>query len=275
MAITTLDQLLAALPGQLKQIFKASQTAEGAGTWHSLWKAAGQPPAGANPPLFTAGAGYVPTKDTVGAIAFANPSAGLLSYVARAVFAGSVVGTLVLYDRLWACSGLAANVVTAQNIATPGSLPAGRDPGNGADVEPWLEVYAAPGATAGNWDLTGTDAAGNANRTWRYAHPANAESVGQMMPLVPGGASPAATLGIRQASSFQLSASSGTAGDVGITLVRRLLEIPLNVAGVAAALDAFAAGMPQIPNDACLGLMLLCTGTSTGNVQGSLNVVQG
>lgn len=274
MAIDTRDKLLAALPGQWKNFIKVSATSEGAGTWHSLWKVAGRPAAGSNPPLFSAGSGYSPTRTTTGAVEITNATSGTL-HALKAALAGATLGTLIFYDRLWACSGLVTNILTAQNITTPGSLPSGRDPNNGADVEPWLEVYTAPGATGGNWDLTGTDAAGNTSRNWRYVHPANAETVGQMMPLLIGGTTPASQFGCRQATSFICSASSGTAGDVGITLLRRLFEVPFLVANVATLLDAVALGMPQIFDDACVAAMVLCTATNTGHISGSIHAGQG
>lgn len=104
--------------------------------------------------------------------------------------------------------GFDPTLTTDQTIVTPGALPTGRDPANGADVEPWLEVYTAPGATAATWKLTGFDANGNTGHNWTYAHPANAESVGQMMPLLPGGATPADTLGCRQANKCEIASNS-------------------------------------------------------------------
>ena len=97
-----------------------------------------------------------------------------------------VTGTLLVYDRLWACSGILTNTTSTQTITTPGTLTAGRDPLAGDDVEPWFEVYTAPGATGATWTLTGTDATGNSGRTWTDAHPANAETAGQFLPTVPG-----------------------------------------------------------------------------------------
>lgn len=275
MAIDSMDALVAALPGQWKNLFKASQTAEGAGTWRSLWRAAGQPPAGATPPAANAGSGYVPTDATLGAFGFNNPSGGDLSYLGRLFAACATVGSLIVYDRLWACSGLGTVSTSSQAITTPGSLPSGRDPNTGRDVEPWVEVYTAPGATGANWDITGTDGEGNTSRNWRYVHPANAESVGQMLPLLPGGTTPAAVLGCRQVTAFQCSASSGTAGDVGITLLRRVAEVPITLANVGQLFDAFALGKPQVFDDACLALMILCSTTNTGALQGSLNIAQG
>lgn len=270
--ITTPEGLIAALTGGESFNFqKLSATAEGAGTWHSLWKVAGFPPAGSNPPAYTAGSGYTPTRSTTGAIPFTNPTND--AYIGHVAITGTVIGTLVLYDRLWACSGFNTTTTPgAQTITTPGSLPSGRDPGNGLGVEPWLEVYTAPGATTATWTLTGVDGAGNTGVTWTYTHPANAESVGQMMPFVTGGT--ATRRNIRQATSLTCSASSGTAGDVGLTLLRRLATIPLTAANVATVLDAIALGLPYVPDDACIAAMVQCSTTSTGVILGNVVIAK-
>jgi hypothetical protein len=252
---------------------KASIAAEGAGTFHSLWKVAGFPPAGANPPLFSAGAGYVPTKGTLGAFPFVNAVDPIENALCKFAQSGVTAGTLFIYDRLWACSGFGTVATTAQNIVTPGTLPAGRDPNNGEDVEPWLEVYTAPGATTATWTVTGTDSAGNAGRSWGYTHPANAESVGQMVPLMPGGVGTAAARStMRVPASFQASVSSGTAGDVGLTLMRRLGMAAVTSANLGQVIDALATGLPEVYNDACLALMVQCSTTNTGFMLGEIVV---
>lgn len=272
MAITTLDGLLAGMKPPTG-FLKASQTAEGAGTWHSLWKAAGYPAAGSNPPAFSAGSGYVPGKATAGAMPFVDPTGGALSYLSRFGGAGATVGTLILADRLWACSGFGTVVTTLQSITTPGTIPS-RDANGaalGAGVELWLETYTAPGATTANWTVTYTDQDGNTGATGVYVHPANAESIGQMMsvPLAAG------DTGVRAVASLQCSASSGTAGDIGITLIRRIAEIPLTIANVAQVLDAIALGAPRLYDDSCLMLMVMCSATNTGLIQGSMVYSQG
>ncbi len=269
--ITTEDGLIAALvAGERFNFHKASQTAEGAGTWHSLWKAAGFPAAGASPPAFSAGSGYIPTRSTQGAFPFSNPTNN--AYLGKLAAQGATVGTLIIYDRLWACSGFSTASVAAQNVTTPGSLTAGRDPNTGDDVEPWLEVYTAPGATGATWTLTGVDSAGNTGVTWTYTHPANAESVGQMMPFVLGGT--AVNRGIQQVTSLTCSVSSGTAGDIGITLVRRLAEVPLTLANVGTVLDAIALGLPEVFDDACLAMMIMASTTNTGVLNGTLQLAK-
>ncbi len=257
-----------------RSFIKAAISSEGAGTFQSLWRDPGTPTAGALPPAFGAGAGYVPTKATVGAFPFTNAAVNgdlvLLKFSAQS----STAGTLFAADRLWACSGFSTAVTTAQAIVTPGVLPAARDPNGGLDVEPWLEVYTAPGATAATWTLTGTDALGNTNRTWIYAHPANAETVGQMMPMVPGGASPAAVMGCEVPVSLTCSVSSGTAGDVGLTLLRRLATSSLTAANIGDVQDVLRTGGAPVFNDACVFNFVLCTGTTTGTILGDLVIAE-
>jgi len=271
MAITDLNGLIAGMLAPYP-IFKPSATSEGTGTWHSLWKVAGAPEAGANPPLFSAGSGYVPNNTTLGCLPFTNPVGGN-THLAKSAIAGGTVGTLIVYDRLWACSGFGTVITTAQNVTTPGTTPS-RDRNGaalGAGVELWGEVYTAPGATAATWTVSYTDQDGNTGQSATYAHPANAESVGQMFRFNLA----AGDTGVRAVASFTASVSSGTAGDIGITLVRRIAEIPIMVANVAQLFDAVALGLPRIYDSSCLALMVQCSTTNTGPIQGSLALAQG
>jgi hypothetical protein len=261
-----MDKLVAALPGQHRHLFKASQTAEGAGTWHSLWKAAGSPGAGSTPP---AGNGQTPTRLTAGAITLVNPSGANKLYLARFSAAGATAGTVILYDRLWHNSGFSGNITTAQTIATPPTLT--RPDADGADVELWGEVYTAMGATASVFTATYTNQDGVAGRAATYSMPANALSVGQMFPFL----LQAGDTGVRTVSQVQLSAATGTAGDFGLVLLRRLAEVPITVVNVLADRDAFALGMPEVFPDACLALQVLCTGTVTGNIMAAVEFIEG
>ncbi len=243
---------------------KGSQTSEGIGTMHSLWKAGGFPAAGANPPAFNAGSGYVPTKDTQGAFPFSNPASGN-SYFGGMDVAGATNGQLIVYDRLWACSGLSTNTTSAQSITTPGDV--GRY-ATFEGIELWLEVYTAPGATGANWTIGYTNSANTSGRSAVYVHPANAESVGQMMPV----AFQAGDAGVRSVQSFTCSVASGTAGDVGITCLRRIATIPLRADGTDR--DAFQLRLERILDNACLAMLVFCTATNTGLLTGSFNITQ-
>src|SRR4030042_4137186 len=96
MALDTQNKIIAALAGgQKADVFKVSQTAEGAGTWLSLWKALSIPPAGVNPLSL---AGEIPTSALLGAHLFTNY---LNSHILQMMLSGSTAGKLIIYDRLW------------------------------------------------------------------------------------------------------------------------------------------------------------------------------
>ena len=97
MAITV-DNIAAGLytAGGPRQIQQVLPTMEGAAAYHSMWKIAGPPKAaaGANPPAYTVGSGYIPTRATSGAVGQANPTNSLFLAFLRA--RAAVVGTLIL-----------------------------------------------------------------------------------------------------------------------------------------------------------------------------------
>lgn len=250
---------------------KVLPTMEAAGQFHSMWKIAGSPNrdggvAGANPPAFTAGSGYVPTRATAGAIGQTNPTNN--KYLALLDCKAPIAGTLILFDRLWACSGILSNSITAQNITTPGTLTAGRDPLSGLDVEPWIEYYTTDGATGGVWTLTGTDSSGTASRTWTATKPASAQNAGTIIPLLNG----TAVGGCRVPFGMTLSISSGTAGDCGVSLLRRMGQVTVSAANVEVAKDALMLGLPEIPDDACLFFVWQCTTTTTMQICGNVGL---
>lgn len=250
---------------------KVLPTMEAAGQFHSTWKIAGSPNrdggvAGANPPAFTAGSGYIPTRATAGAIGQANPTNN--RYVGLLDCKAPVAGTLILFDRLWACSAILSNVITTQTITTPGTLTAGRDPLSGLDVEPWIEYYTTDGATGGVWTLTGTDSSGTTSRTWTATKPASAQLAGTIIPMLNG----TAVGGVRVPTSMALSVSSGTAGDCGVTLVRRLAQVTVSAANVESAKDAIMLGLPEVPDDACLFFVWHNSATTGMQVQGNVGL---
>lgn len=77
MAITG-DAIAAALAARPELDFmKLTQTTEGAGTFHSMWKANGYPLPGATPPAFGAGSGYTNDDTRTGSWTYTNPGAGV------------------------------------------------------------------------------------------------------------------------------------------------------------------------------------------------------
>ena len=265
MAITTMDQLIAGLElGSRINILKASMTAEGAGTFQSLLKATGNPPGAiANPPTLT---GECPTKATTYSLNFSDVTIGNKKYIGRVNMQGSTAGSLIIYDRLWHNSGLVGNVTTDQVV---NSIPLTRYT-DGRNIEIFGEIYTAIGATAATLTVNYTDM-NNAAVVGTYTHPANAESVGQMFLINP----PAGAKGCKSIQSAKFSVTTGTAGNWGLVMVRRLCEVPLSLINVATVMDAFDTGMPEIQNDACICLMQMCTTTNTGNILGAIDILEG
>lgn len=265
MAITTPDQLIAALnSAQRLNFYKASMTAKAAGTFQSLWTAAGFPAAGAAP---GSASGVAPTKATAGAWSFTNPPGGSHSYVVGAGASMATLGKLIVYDRLVHTSNLSGTVATAQTVNSA-TLTRNTD---GVGVELWAEVYSATGATAANLTVSYTNSAGMEGRVSPVVGFQVSPVSGQMIPI------PLASGdgGVRSVQSVTLSASTGTAGNFGITLLSRLAEVPVTVANTGVQFDWAALNMVRVPDDACLAFMVHCSATNTGAILGNLTLAQG
>lgn len=270
MTIATLDEVIAALPGQYRNFMKASITAKAAGQFASLWAAAGFPGAGATPAAASAGGtSYSAGGGVTGAVPWTNPTAGDTAYLAKLAAAGAVAGTLILYDRLWACAGFVGNSASAQAVTDFSGLPTRG--GLGERVEAWAEWYTATGSTTASLTMRYTNAAGTSGKTTTAVTLGTSVIASQMFPLPLA----AGDSGVRSVASVTLSASTGTAGSFGITLMRRIAEIPLVIANVNTTQDVFALGMPEIPSDACLAFAVLASGTTTGVLAGNLSLIAG
>jgi hypothetical protein len=267
MAIATLDGLIAALAAaQTFPIYKATQTAEGAGLWHSLWAAVGNPVAGVAPGTTAIAC----TNATAGAIPFQNAGGGLTDYIGALSFKGTTIGSLVIYDRLVTVSGLAGNVVSVDTAVNSTALTRYTD---GVGVELWAEVYSAMGATGSTLSCRYTDQDGNTNQVGTYVQPANALAVGQMVQITLA----TGDTGVRAVTAYHWSGASGTgsAGNFGFTLLKKLLTIPITIANTAVAMNALDHGLTKIEPSACLAMMVLCSATNTGNIFGSLQKIGG
>lgn len=264
MAVSTLDGLVAALTaGESLAFSKSAFTSEGAGTFHSLWAVPGYPGAGA-----AAGSvnGVIPTDATAGAFPFTNAAGALNNYLGYISAASATACTLILYDRLWHNSALVGNVTTTQTFTQPALTRYT----TGVGVELWGEIYSAIGATGATLTCTYTDQDGNTGNAATYVHPANAEAVGQMFPFVLA----SGDSGVRLVADADWSVSTGTAGNFGLTLMKRLLTIPLQTANVASVYDAFSSGLREIQDDACLAFMVQCSTTAQGAINGDFTIAK-
>jgi hypothetical protein len=268
-AFSTLEEIKTALAiAQRREFLKNSLTAEAAGTHQSLWKAAGWPAAGANPTNGAGLNGSIPTKATLGAIPFTNPSGGALQHLLHLALSGTVQGKLILYDRLWHNSGMSGTQTTVDtSLSTPPDLT--RPDANGAGTEVWGEIYTAIGTGSNTLNFKYTNQAGTTNRTGFYVNTTGwLDTAGQMFPMTLQNGD----TGVRKCTAYHWSTSTGTAGNFGFVILRRIVEIPLPITDKVGIFEFMRLGLPRVYDDACLALMLQCTGTSTGFMTGRLDL---
>lgn len=271
MAITTVDGLVDALGNNASRLVidKASLANAAAGQFFSLWTASGVPGAGAAPTTAA-----VPTKATTGAFSFTNQTAPATSYLAwlAAQFSLSA-SNLEIHDRLAHMGGLSGTVTTAQGALSIVTSDPGADRLGDAgysDVQWWLEVYTALGATGVNATVNvtyGDDTSGNLAAIALGATPRQ----GRLYPLI----SASAGKFIKAVNSVTLSATTGTAGNFGITATRSRTSISSPLLNKTEIFDWAALGLPNIPNDSCLMMLMLCATTSTGTVRGQGKIAHG
>lgn len=271
MTITTRDGLIDALGNDSDRwvLDKASLSNAAAGQFFSLWQASGMPGAGATP-----SSAAVPTKATTGAFGFTNPTSPKLSYLGWAsLVAGNSATSLEYHDRLAHMGGLSGTVTTSQGALSlvtndPGSARLGDS--NYSDVTWWLEIYTALGSTGVNatvaveYDDAST---GNLAAIALGATP----RAGRLYPLV----SASAGKFIRAVTGVTLSATTGTAGNFGITATRQRTTISAPLANKYEVFNWADLGLPNIADDACMFPIMLCSTTTTGTVRGQAKLVHG
>jgi hypothetical protein len=244
--------------GQTIDLYKAFGTAKAGGSPQSGWLA--NPSPGVASPAYTAGSGYTCSRTTTGALPLVNATAK--NRIAAAIAGMSTVSTVSVYDRLWSCSGMGFAAAT-YTVTTPGSLPA-RVTDNGAGCEVWIEQFVAAGVASGTATLNYVNAAGN-NVSAVISAVASAPVAGQLQrfPINDG---------IRSVTSVVTSAT-WTSGSFGVTIMRRLLDIPCAIANVPNQLNWTKAAMREVPADACLMMVLMPTTTTATNATGTMTLV--
>lgn len=252
MAFATMDDIVAALAAQERDpLFKLNFTPS-TGQWQSLWTPVGVPAAGATP---ATGAGVAPTNATAGALPFTDPAGGNHKRLLAANIVGSQGrGLAALVDRLVHTSGLSGTNTGAQTVNSA-ALPSGRDQNGGANgdgVEGWLECYTQLGGTGRTVAISYTNQAGTAGRAGTATIPAS-WSAGRVVPI----GLDVGDTGIRSVQSVTLSGSTGTVGNFGVTLLRRVCHIELPVQGGASAKGPFDLGMPRLFAGSCLSFITI------------------
>lgn len=253
MSVANRDDIINALGNSSERILwdKNSVSGQVVGGYTSLWLATGRPSAGLAPTTAA-----ICTQATTGAIKFANPTAPAESYLMWHWLLTSVGGTtLEIHDRLAHQGGLNGTLTTAQTVnldASALSIPTARlGATDYSDLSWWLEWYTATGGTGVNATVNVTFVDNTTAALGTIAIPATtgASRAIPITNLLTG-----ANLGkvIKAVNSVQLSATTGAAGNFGVTVSRQRTTMMCNVAAKAEVFDFAMLGLPKIADDACL-----------------------
>ena len=234
------------------------------GRMHSLW--------GLSPFFGSApGAAAVPTEATVGALnGFVDNSNITPKRLLQATLAREVQGTLILADRLSHQSGL-SGTATNQTINLPTAALTRYTSGEGVWLS--LEIYSQVGVTSTTLLASYTNQAGTTGRTTQaitFGGTGFREVTRAfLLPLQVG------DTGVRAVASITMAASTGTAGNFGVTLLKPLFIFPIPLGQTQLVFDALlnmCANMPDLIDNTCLYWLTINTGTVIGKTQASLTI---
>jgi hypothetical protein len=179
---------------------------------------------------------------------------------------------LVLCDRLSHQGGLSGTATGAQTTNLPtAALTRYTD---GVGVMLGLEIYTQIGTTATTITASYTDQDGNTGQTtaataWGATGFREASRL-VVLPLAAG------DTGVRAVASVTAAATTGTAGNFGVTLFKPLVAIPCvgSVIQDHDALLGMSSQLVQILDDACLFWLYVSTTTTAGVLQASLEFIE-
>jgi hypothetical protein len=264
MAITSMDGVIAAMPGQHLNVSRyMTGAAKGIGTFYSLGGLSAATGFPGTPSYPSASLAWSIPAGT--GIPFTNPPTGS-SYLAQFSCAGSNHGTVYLYDRL-AQTGAITPGASTQNLTTTALT---RPNAAGDDVELWFEWISASSGTASNFSASYTNQSDVSGRITPVLTAQTASVPGQMQPLKMASSDNA----IKTVESFT---SSGAIGGTGmLVLLRRIAVIAIQQPYCTVSLDLFNTGMPQIYDSACLSLVWMpAAGTAATSFQTKMQIISG
>lgn len=265
MAITTLDQYLAA-PSQRVSVIKTASVTAVALMSTQVLQAAGNPGAGTLAGASTA-AGVVPTDATAGFPGINAFGGGATGYVSNIAFGSTVPCRITLFDCLFKAGAYAfnANTTLSAQPSYSSRVIGGTDFTN---TEIWIEAVTA---FTGNQSIavTYTNQDGTTARTTGTIATGVAPIVGRMLqlPLQAG------DTGVQKIESVVSSVS--TAGTFNVLVLRRLWSGRVIVANSGDTHDFLKTGMPQIFADSALMPIVQPDSTATGLFEVVAEIING
>ena len=277
--IENIDNLVKALGNNSSRIVldKASIASQIANSYCSLWRATGQPGQGAIPTVVA-----TCNNTTVGTIGFNQQTSPSTSYGAYLEIAtGNAAMTMELHDRLANMGGLNGTLTTAQSVnldlntlLATDNIDTRKGDANYSDVQWWLEWYTATGVTAVTATIVVTYNDGTTGNLSVLSFAAT-RPASHMIPL--NSLIPSAQSGkfIRGIVSVTLSATTGTAGNFGVTVTRPRMTLSSPFANFKFIADWAQLGLPEIYNSSAIFPIVLTSTTSTGTVRGGGKIAHG
>ena len=238
-----------------------------AGQYTSLWTFNRFPGgAGAAP----GGTARNPTNTTQGALGQSTPTG--TQYLGGLSIGANVAGIGTWYDRLADISGLNATTTTAQNTT---SLAVTRYTGaESIGNQIWIEIYTIIGGTATTLTVSYTNQDGTSGRTSQavvFGGTGRREATRMIwVPLANG------DRGVRSVESVTVLATTGAAGDFGVTIVRPFVTGAVGLAGTGALTDCLTqlAAFPEIKSGACLAPMWFASTTTSPIMTGFVSILE-
>jgi hypothetical protein len=212
-----------------------------------------------------------PDRTTAGALGQADPTGGRSKYLCGIAGSGVVAGTFILYDRLGDISGLNGTTITAQtcNVNTT-RYTSTASVGNRI----YIEIYTAVGGTSRTITCSYTNQDGTSGRT-SPAVAIGGTGLSEVARIIQVPFQ-AGDTGVQSVESVTLSATTGAAGNFGVTIGRPIAMFPLNLAGATSVTDLISQipSLPEIQTGACLTMMMQATTTTSPNFFGTLSFVE-
>lgn len=277
--IENIDNLVKALGNNSSRIVldKASIASQTANSYCSLWRATGQPGQGAIPTVVA-----TCNNTTVGTIGFNQQISPSTSYGAYLEIATSNAAmTVELHDRLANMGGLNGTLTTAQSVnldlntlLATDNIGTRKGDANYSDVLWWLEWYTATGGTAVTATIVVTYNDGTTGNL-SVLSLAGSRPASHMIPLNSLIPSDKSGKFIRGIVSVTLSATTGTAGNFGVTVTRPRMTLSSPFANFKFIADWAQLGLPEIYNSSAIFPIVLTSTTSTGTVRGGGKIAHG
>jgi hypothetical protein len=265
MAITTLDQYIAAASQRVGMLKTASRTAIAAAPF-SVVDLAGNPGAGVLAGTNTAN-GVVPTDALAGYPVINAFGGAATGYLANVTFGNTVACRLSIYDCLFKAGAYAfnANVALTAQPSYAARVLGGTDFTN---TEIWIEAVTA---FTGNQTVTVTytNQAGVTGRTTGAVATGVAPTIGRMimLPLQAG------DTGVQKIESVVSTVS--TVGTFNVLVLRRLWSGRVRSANDGDTNDFLKTGMPVLFADSALYLVVQPDSTATGIPELQLEIING